>query len=143
MLDVSFYILPTASLPDRDLFVCKLAEKAYRQGVFSAILTESENHSKVLDDLLWTFRANSFVPHQIITQSSTDYYPQQILISNDLACLAKQPTLINASPQSLNQALHFERILEIVHQEADCVKQGRERYRHYQQNGAKLTTHKL
>lgn len=140
MLEVSFYILPTTSLPDRDLFLCKLAEKAYRQGVYSAILTASETHSQVLDDLLWSFRANSFIPHQI---TSTNNNPQQILIGAHPALLTTHSALINVSSQSLQQPLEFERILEIVHQDSADITAGRERYRQYQQLGAKLTTHKL
>jgi DNA polymerase III subunit chi len=142
MLEVSFYILPSASLQERDVLICKLAEKAYRQGIYSVILTASEAHSKLLDDLLWTLRANSFIPHQIISENNVDY-PKQILISADMTCLPKNSTLINVSQQTPSQPLQFERILEIVHQESLCLAAGRERYRHYQAVGAKLTTHKL
>ncbi|MGR9012177.1 MAG: DNA polymerase III subunit chi [Gammaproteobacteria bacterium] len=67
MAEVSFYILPTESLEDRYLFACKLIEKAYRSGSYCYVLTDSAEQSRLIDDLLWTFRAGSFIPHQIYT----------------------------------------------------------------------------
>jgi len=70
--EVSFYILPTESLDDRYLFACKLIEKAYRSGSFCYVLTDSAEQSRIIDDLLWTFRAGSFIPHQIYTGEPPD-----------------------------------------------------------------------
>ncbi|TAK61689.1 DNA polymerase III subunit chi [Methylobacter sp.] len=67
MAEVSFYILPSESLHDRHLFACKLIEKAYRSGSFCYVLTDNAEQSQAIDDLLWTFRAGSFIPHQIYT----------------------------------------------------------------------------
>lgn len=142
MPEISFYILASSSLQERDVFICKLAEKAYRQGVFSVILTASETHSKILDDLLWTFRASSFIPHQIAPHNGAAY-PKQIFISADPTKLPTSATLINVSQQLPAEWAHFERILEILHQDDACLTAGRTRYRYYQQVGAALTTHKL
>ena len=72
MPEISFYVLPTESTQERQLFACKLVEKAYRSGVFSYVLTDSLEQSQQLDDLLWTFRAGSFIPHQIYTDQLPD-----------------------------------------------------------------------
>jgi DNA polymerase III subunit chi len=142
MLEVSFYILPSASLPERDLFTCKLVEKAYRQGVYSFILTTSMEHIQIMDDLLWTFRPNSFVPHQCYANRQASDL-QQVLISAALSDVPQGATLINLSPQYPEPLTHFDRILEIINQEPQILQAGRNRYRQYQQADAKLTTHKL
>ena len=67
MPEVSFYILPSESQEERYLFACKLIEKAYRSGHFCYVLTDDAEQSQILDDLLWTFRAGSFIPHQVYT----------------------------------------------------------------------------
>ncbi|MDO9168371.1 MAG: DNA polymerase III subunit chi [Methylobacter sp.] len=72
MAEVSFYILPTESLKDRYLFACKLIEKAYRSGSFCYVLTDSAEQSQIIDDLLWTFRAGSFIPHRIYSGEPPD-----------------------------------------------------------------------
>jgi DNA polymerase III subunit chi len=142
MPEVSFYILPSASLQERNLFTCKLAEKIYRQKIYSFILTDSEAHSEIMDDLLWTFRASSFVPHQIYSGSSATEL-KQILISADPAVLPEGATLINLSQYYPEQLDKVERILEVLNQDAAVLQAGRNRYRQYQQAGVKLTTHKL
>ncbi|NOT85846.1 MAG: DNA polymerase III subunit chi [Methylococcaceae bacterium] len=142
MLEVSFYILPSPSLSERDLLTCKLAEKAYRQGVYSFILTASEAHSNIMDDLLWTFRANSFIPHQIVSGPNAAP-PNAILISHELAYLQQTSILISLSQQFPQPLTGFKRILDILLQDDDTLQSGRARYRQYQQAGATVTTHKL
>ena len=67
MAEISFYILPSESTQERYMFACKLIEKAYRSGHFCYVLTDNAEQSQKIDDLLWTFRAGSFIPHQIYT----------------------------------------------------------------------------
>ena len=142
MPDICFYILPSSSLQERDIFTCKLVEKAYRQGVYSVILTASDAHSTHMDDVLWTFRASSFIPHQLYAKNSV-VEQDQILISADQSCLPQGSTLINVSQRIPEQLDRFERILEILHQDEQVLQSGRDRYKQYQQTGANLTTHKL
>jgi DNA polymerase-3 subunit chi len=67
MAEISFYILPSELTQERDEFACKLIEKAYRSGCFCYVLTDNVAQSQKIDDLLWTFRAGSFIPHQMYT----------------------------------------------------------------------------
>lgn len=142
MTEVSFYILPGAA-EHRFAFACKIIEKAYKQGSFCNVLTESEVHSQLLDDLLWTFRQGSFIPHKI---QQTPVCPElpQILISHTLACL---PTttgiLVNLSSQFPANFAEYPRVLEIIANDPEIKQQGRNRYRQYQQLQANLVTHTL
>ncbi|MEZ5578324.1 MAG: DNA polymerase III subunit chi [Candidatus Competibacteraceae bacterium] len=43
---------------------CRLADKAYGLGHTVYLFTASEARAAALDDLLWTFRQDSFVPHE-------------------------------------------------------------------------------
>ncbi len=142
MPEISFYVLATESTQERYLFACKLIEKAYRNGHFAYVLTDSPEQSQHLDDLLWTFRAGSFVPHQIYQ----DTLPEQIntvLIGSSEPPGQWQNTLINLSsqlPKSFHQA---EKVLEILDNSEACKVQGRQRYRQYQQAGVEVVTHKM
>ena len=142
MPEISFYILSTASVAERDIFVCKLVEKAYRQGVYSGILTASSAHSQIMDDLLWTYHPARFIPHQQL-DSSREQDIQQIGISDDLTCLSTFRVLVNISQQLPQRWSAYERILEILHEDDGVLAAGRARYRQYQQAEATLTTHKL
>lgn len=142
MPDVSFYVLSTESTQERYLFACKLIEKAYRSGSFAYILTDSPEQSQVIDDLLWTFRAGSFIPHQIYTET-LPAFANVILVGSNQPPENWLNTVINLSsqlPQDFNKA---ERILEILDNSEDTKAWGRNRYRQYQQAGIEITTHKL
>lgn len=141
MAEVSFYILPSESLQERYLFACKLIEKAYRSGHFCYVLTDSAEQSRHLDDLLWTFRAGSFIPHQIYTGEPPGF-EKVILIGSLNAPENWQKTLFNLSSHYPDSGPQTERILEILDNSETTKAAGRNRYRQYQQSGMKITTHK-
>jgi DNA polymerase-3 subunit chi len=139
--EVSFYILPTESLDDRYLFACKLIEKAYRSGSFCYVLTNSTEQSRIIDDLLWTFRAGSFIPHQIYTGELPEI-EQVILIGSLNAPEHWQKVLFNLSSHYPDVGPQTGRILEILDNSETTKAAGRDRYRRYQQSGIKVITHK-
>jgi DNA polymerase III subunit chi len=142
MVEVNFYILPSESLQDRYLFACKLIEKAYRSGHFCYVLIDSAEQSRNIDDLLWTFRAGSFIPHQIYTGELPDF-EKVILIGSLDAPENWQKTLFNLSSHYPNPGTQTERVLEILDNSESTKAAGRERYRQYQQAGIKIATHKM
>lgn len=137
MTEVSFYVLPTESLKERYLFACKLIEKVYRSGQFCYVLTDDVEQSQALDDLLWTFRVGSFIPHQLYTGDIPT--TEHVLIGSLPAPAQWQKTVINLSSQCANA----ERVLEILDNSEATKAVGRERYRHYKEAGHNLTTHKM
>jgi DNA polymerase-3 subunit chi len=139
--EVSFYILPTESLEDRYLFACKLIEKAYRSGSFCYVLTDDAEQSRTIDDLLWTFRPGSFIPHQIYTGEPPEL-EKVILIGSLAAPEHWQKILFNLSSRYPDLGAQTERVLEILDNSETTKEAGRKRYRQYQQSGMTVTTHK-
>jgi DNA polymerase-3 subunit chi len=137
MADITFYVLSSQSQQERNLFACKLIEKAYRSGCFCYVLTDSDGQSQQLDNLLWTFRAGSFIPHQLYKGELPAL--EQVLIGSLHAPAQWQKTLINLS----SRAASAERVLEILDNSEATKALGRKRYREYQQAGHTLTTHKI
>ena len=142
MAEVSFYILPTESLQDRYRFACKLIEKAYRSGSFCYVLTDSDEQSRIIDDLLWTFRAGSFIPHQIYTGEPPEL-EKVILIGSLNAPEHWQKVLFNLSSRYPELGPQTERVLEILDNSETTKEAGRNRYRRYQQSGIAISTHKM
>lgn len=139
---ISFYILPAQAEHQRLIFACKLIEKAYRTGHKIYIFTASEKQSRQLDDHLWSFRAGSFVPHQVYS-GALPAIENPVLIGTLEPPQPWQGTIINLSmhvPESLEQS---QRLLEIPDSSFDAKQAARNRYRHYQQLGWEITTHKL
>ena len=142
MPDISFYVLATESSQERHLFACKLIEKAYRSGSFAYVLTDSAEQSQLIDDLLWTFRAGSFVPHQVYTGEPPGI-DSIVLIGSSTPPVNWERTLINLSSQCPQDFQQAGRILEILDNSEQTKSWGRQRYRAYQQAGMEITTHKL
>lgn len=139
---VNFYVLSSQSEQGRQLFACKLAEKAFRLGFKAYILTDTRQQAQQLDTLLWTFRANSFVPHEIY-QSDLPSLTNAVIIGNQQAPEAWQHTLINLStfcPEHIHQS---EQIFELLDNDETHKLAGRKRYRLYQQQGITPNTHKM
>lgn len=140
MAEISFYILPTASTHERYLFVCKLLEKIYRGGQPCYVLTDTDAQSQRLDDLLWTFRAGSFIPHQLYQDHTVVTPYQKVLIGSSPAPQGWDKLIINLSSQSVHS---IERVLEILDNSESTKAAGRLRYRAYQQAGDTISTHQL
>lgn len=142
MPEISFYLLASSSVQERYLFACKLIEKAYRSGHFCYVLTDTDEQSRIMDDLLWTFRAGSFIPHQQYTGTIPNI-ERVILVGSLNPPENWQKDLINLSshlPQTFERA---ERIFEILDNNEETKEAGRNRYRQYRQSGMDITTHKL
>ena len=142
MAEVSFYILPSESLQERYLFACKLIEKAYRSGSFCYVHTDNTEQSQKIDDLLWTFRAGSFIPHQIYT-GELPGFEKTILVGSLNPPEDWQKTVINLSSYCPEEPGKIERILEIFDNGEATKELGRNRYRQYQQSHIPITKHKI
>jgi len=142
MPKTDFYVLPTASEKERCVFACQLIEKIYRQGSFCYVLTDSEAQSQTLDDLLWTFRPNSFIPHQVYN-GVLPTHENNVLIGSLPVPEQWQSVVLNLSSQFPNPLLHIKRLLEIIDKREPIKYSARQRYRYYQQQKIHVVTHTL
>jgi DNA polymerase-3 subunit chi len=142
MAEISFYLLSSESIQDRYEFTCKLIEKAYRNHCFCYVLTDNKEQSQILDNLLWTFRAGSFIPHQIYTGEKPPI--QKIILIGSLNVPDQwQETVINLSSHCPEQLDKIEHIREILDNNEVTKELGRNRYKHYQKLGFDITTHNI
>jgi DNA polymerase-3 subunit chi len=75
MTQIDFYILRDSQPAALPLFTCRLTEKAYRKGHRVYIHAGSGQQLRQLDDLLWTFRDGSFLPHGLHEAGSSSDQP--------------------------------------------------------------------
>lgn len=141
MTQVDFYILNESADEARPLFACRLAEKAYKQGHHIYINTESAPQLKQLDDLLWTFRPGSFLPHAVYA-TATDA-EQPILLGHALEPDGPADVLVNLDSAVPPWFSRFNRVAELVGNDEAARTAARDRYRFYQDRGYTLNTHKL
>ena len=142
MPEISFYLLPSQSEKERQYFACKLIEKVYRTNHIINVLTDQEIQSRQLDDLLWTFRAGSFIPHQIYS-GTTPAAENQVVIRSLSASEKGPKTIVNLSSRCPENLDHADRVLEILDSNEDRIETGRNRYRYYQKLGLAIHTHKI
>lgn len=141
MTRIDFYVVPGADPQQRRLTACRLAEKAYRLGHRSYILTESTREDALLDDLLWTFRQNSFVPHARWHGSGHAETP--VLLGHDPPPEFLHEVLINLGETIPDAYDRFARLVEIINQDEATRAAGRRRYRFYRDRGLSPVTHQL
>jgi len=139
--EIVFYVLASSSQRERQDFACKLIEKIYRNGQFCYVLTDDEQQSEAIDKALWTFRAGSFIPHQRYTGTLPNH-ANTILIGDRDVPEAWQQIIVNLSTVFPTLTATTERIVEILDSSEESKRAGRERYRHYQNAGLEIVTHK-
>lgn len=141
MTRVSFYLLKGSVEHDRQVFACRLIEKAYKQGHHIYIHTDNAEKAEQVNHILWSFRADSFVPHQLIDAPNRDNCP--VLIGHNTKPPRLMDLLINLGSEQPIFFSQFERVAEFVNDDQQLKIMGRERYRFYQQRGYEISTHKI
>ncbi len=140
MTRVDFYITPNPAMDMRLQLVCRIAEKAYNTSHRVYIHTDDSQLANKLDDLLWTFRQGSFIPHcQANDQHAADC---AVVIGQTLPDNQPQ-VLINLADQVPAFFSRFERIAEIVAGDEPTRQAARTRYKYYRERGYPLETHEL
>jgi DNA polymerase-3 subunit chi len=142
MAEFSFYLLSSESLDKRDEFACKLIEKAYRSACYCYVLTDDAAQSHKINELLWTFRASSFIPHQLYDGTRPEL-KNIILIGSSAAPTGWQHTVVNLSTNCPEDFSNITRVLEILENNETTRMPGRRRYSQYQKAGIPITTHHI
>ncbi len=142
MAKVDFYILRGTGDLERQQFACRLAEKAYRLDNRVHIHAVNQESAQKLDDLLWTFRDGSFVPHEILGSSPGEPVSPVTIGCNEIPT-GNCDLLINLSDTVPDAASSFPRVAEVVSSDEECKAQSRQRFVDYRDQGHTLDTHNL
>lgn len=141
MTRIDFYLVQDSQPDACSLLACRLTEKAYRMGHRVYINAASGGQLGRLDDLLWTFRAGSFLPHAVVEGMPEEAPP--ILLGSDTAPQDMDDVLVNLAATVPPWFSRFNRVAELVGADAAARSAARERYRFYQDRGYTLNTHRL
>lgn len=136
---VDFYILPENSNQNR--FACNLINKVWQNGNHIYIHTINMEDAVMLDNLLWTFKDISFIPHSLVEKTNGEEMPVLIGWTTELPDDCQ--VLVNLSENIPDFAKKFERIVEIVAGSEEQRKKARGRYRDYRDQGYELYDHKI
>ena len=122
------------------LLVCELARKAHDSGQPCLILARDARQAEALDELLWEFDEEAYLPHQIAGQQEDDD-EAPILIVTPGFDTPDRPLVINLRDDIAPG--QYERVLEVVPADPAARAPLRERWRQYQARGAQVSKHDM
>jgi DNA polymerase-3 subunit chi len=138
---VDFYILAAHGPTSRLAFACRLSEKAYKMQTRVYAHASSDRQAEQLDQLLWTFRDGSFVPHERVRNEQELRAP--VAIGTPEIYTGSGELLINLCDVVPTFSTGFSRIAEIVPADDDARAAGRKRFKQYRDLGLEPTTHTI
>lgn len=141
MTRIDFYLLPIAEPHGKLSFACRLAEKAFREGLQIHVHASDAAEAAAIDSLLWSFRDTSFVPHRRIDTPGNAPAPVLIGWGEDFS--EHHDVLINLTSAVPKLFGRFERVAEIVLDDPELRAASRERWRFYKERGYPLAHHDL
>jgi len=135
MTDITFYLIGSNHHRQRLQMTCQIAEKAYSHCQVMHIILDDPATTDTLDSLLWTYKDATFIPHNVLTDTSIAIKTYGQDNPPDL--------LINLTECVPNTYHQFKRVIEIIDQDPLTKQQGRKRYQYYKDQGLPITVHHL
>ncbi|WP_181296909.1 DNA polymerase III subunit chi [Pseudomonas sp. Q2-TVG4-2] len=131
MTRIEFYVLPDSEPAGRARAACQLASKGWQHGMPVFIRCQDGQQCTELDQLLWSFRAERFIPHEL----HEDDPQAPVVIGTEQPPATAQGLLINLSPTLSPHTDQFSRVIEIVNQQPELLTVCRDNFRLYRQRG--------
>ena len=135
-----FYLLPQADPSARLPYAARLTEKAWRQGDRVCLYCDA-GQTQAVDDILWQFSPDSFLPHQTLEHSS-DPCPGRIAV---LAAGQPDPadwdTVIVLGESLPGDADRFTRLALIATSDTPTLQRARSHYRQLRELGIEAQIH--
>lgn len=130
-MKVEFYVLPSTQSADRLIAACRLAHKAWRAGFMTFIRCASAQQQAELDELLWTFRKASFIPHALYVEQNC----APVVLGINERPAHTPSVLINLHSELSTHLDCFSRVIEIVNQEPELLHICRQNFVRYRKLG--------
>lgn len=138
---IDFYLLADATLESKLLFACQLLEKAYARGHRIYVNCNDQETAELLDERLWTFKEESFIPHHL--QGEGPEPPPPIQIGFDHSPKGFNDLLLNLSQEVPVYYSQFKRILELVPGDEVAKEICRHHFRFYREKNCVIHTHQI
>ncbi len=135
MTAIDFYILGHSDELARFNFACRLSEKVYGEGHQVYIHVENAEQAQRLDDLMWSYKPESFLPHNLVN----DEHQAQVQIGWQDHPAHHFDVMINLSSPQPSFFSRFGRVLEIVIQDETVLAQTRQHFKFYKDRGYEVT----
>ena len=130
-----FYLIQKERFREEPLLlVCELARKAHDANLWTLVLTRDAEQAEQLDELLWAFDDEAYIPHQIAGDEEDELTP--VLIASPDVDTPMRALVINLRDEAVSGS--FDRVLEVVPADDSARGPLRERWKQYQARGLEL-----
>lgn len=140
MARADFYLIAKPRFLEEPLkLVCELARKAYDSNQWTLVLARDAAQAEELDELLWEFDPDAYIPHQIAGDEEDELTP--VLIATPDADVPARALVINLRDDAFTGAC--ERVLEVVPADPSAREPLRERWKQYKARGFEVNKHDM
>lgn len=144
---VDFYLSASAERQARLLLACRLLEKAYLNNHRVFVFCNDQQQAESLDELLWTFKDDSFIPHNLqgegpepppVIQIGWNSPAEQVQVPRGY-----QDILLNLCDDIPTFYSRFKRVIELVSNDDEAKNISRMHFRHYRSQQCEMFTHEV
>ncbi len=121
-----------ANVPAHFTLACQLCADLYRAGQRVLVFCENQQDAELLDEVLWQFDAERFVPHNLAGEGPQRGAPIEISWQTPKS---SRQVLVNLTASISTFANRFVQIIEFVPVAEAQKTAAREKYKHYRQLG--------
>ncbi|MET0230431.1 MAG: DNA polymerase III subunit chi [Rhodanobacteraceae bacterium] len=140
MARADFYLIDKPRFRDDPLLlVCELVKKAFAAEQPTLILARTPEQADALDEKLWEFDDESFIPHQIA--GDDDDAITAVVIAPPGVRTADRALVVNLRDECAEGA--FERVLEIIAADSAEREGSRARWSEYKRRGFEVAKHDM
>lgn len=118
----------------------KLVEKAWNEGHRICVHCEDDAQARQIDEVLWSFRPDAFIPHRVLTDNGAPC-PESVGIQWADPSPADWQTVIVLGSQLPSCADQFERLALVANEDPALLQQARKQYRQLEALGIKPQVH--
>ena len=141
-MNAVFYVQKQENEPDNPIpahfdLAARIAADFYRQGQRVFIYTDNKSDAHLIDEHLWGFEADSFVPHNLQGEGPAMGAPVEI---GDSTPVGNRKILINLAQTVPDFIRRFNQVFDFVPLQTEQKQAARERYKQLRQLGANMTT---
>ena len=141
MARADFYLIAKPRFREQPLLlVCELARKAVHSGQPLLVLAASNAQAEALDDLLWSFDPDDYLPHQIAGLDMDEDEADVLIVPPEMD-VPMRPLVLNLRDAPVPG--DFERVLEVVPADESARGASRERWKHYKARGFEVDKHDM
>lgn len=138
---VTFYLLPEqadapsselATVPAHFIQAARLCGEFYQQNQWVFVYCQNQADAELLDEVLWSFDPDRFVPHNLAGEGPSRGAPVEISTQPPRSSRA---VLVNLSDNVPPFASRYQQIIEFVPSDAALKQQARDKFKVYRQAG--------